>query len=347
MASWETSGWERQRGATSPARARLGFAVRASVAGVAIIAGGLATFVTASAHSLNSTIPLCSPVIGPNAGASAAPCTSGPNVVGSTSLLDSASVTATSDRSVKFMLWAPGTCGVSGQNPVFTETDLVGGSATSHTATVITQGSFPAAVAGTYEWTAELLFNTTVESGPTKCADEPANVVKATPTLATTPSSGGTVGVALTDVAHLSGGDNPGGAVTFQLFGPDDPSCTGSVVQTFTSMPVTNGTATTTPAFTTTKSGVYHWVAAYGGDTNNHAANATCGEAVTVTAPATGNGSGVQGTSTGVSSGVQGISTPGTGSGLAGSLVIGGLLILGGAGLVTFGVRVRGRANDA
>ena len=41
MASWETSGWERQRAATSPARARLGFVVRASVAGVAIIAGGL------------------------------------------------------------------------------------------------------------------------------------------------------------------------------------------------------------------------------------------------------------------------------------------------------------------
>jgi hypothetical protein len=343
VASWETSGWERQRAATSPARARLGFVVRASVAGVAIIAGGLATLVTASAHSLNSTTPLCSPVIGSNAGASAAPCTNGPNVVGSTSLLDSAAVTSTSDRSVKFMLWAPGTCGVNGQNPVFTETDLVGGSATSHSATIITQGSFPAAVAGVYEWTAELLFNTTVESGPTKCADEQANVIKATPSVATTPSIGGTMGVALTDVAHLSGGDNPGGSVTFNLFGPNDPACSGTAVQTFTGMPVSNGSATTTPAFVTTKAGVYHWAAAYGGDTNNFAASAACGEPVTVTAPA----SSVQGTSTGVSSGVQGVSTPGTGSGLAGSLVIGALLILGGAGLVTFAVRVRGRGQNA
>jgi hypothetical protein len=343
VASWETSGWERPRAATSPARARLGFVVRASVAGVAIIAGGLATFVTASAHSLNSTIPLCSPVIGSNAGASAAPCTNGPNVVGGTSLLDSAAVTSTSDRSVKFMLWAPGTCGVNGQNPVFTETDLVGGSATSHSATIITQGSFPAAVAGVYEWTAELLFNTTVESGPTKCADEQANVIKATPSVATTPSSGGTIGVALTDVAHLSGGDNPGGAMTVHLFGPNDPACSGTAVQTFTSVPVSNGSATTSPAFVTTKAGVYHWAAAYSGDTNNFAASAACGEPVTVTAPA----SSVQGTSTGVSSGVQGVSTPGTGSGLAGSLVIGALLILGGAGLVTFAVRVRGKGKNA
>lgn len=317
--------------------------LRASVAGVAIIAGGLATLVTASAHSLNSTMPLCSPVIGSNAGASAAPCTNGPNVVGSTSLLDSAAVTSTSDRSVKFMLWAPGTCGVNGQNPVFTETDLVGGSATSHSATIITQGSFPAAVAGVYEWTAELLFNTTVESGPTKCADEQANVIKATPSVATTPSSGGTIGVALTDVAHLSGGDNPGGAVTFQLFGPNDPACSGTAVQTFTGMPVSNGSATTTPAFVTAKAGVYHWAAAYSGDTNNFAASAACGEPVTVTAPA----SSVQGISTGVSSGVQGVSTPGTGSGLFGSLVIGALLILGGAGLVTFAVRARGKGKNA
>ncbi|HSX53253.1 MAG TPA: hypothetical protein VLF90_02710, partial [Patescibacteria group bacterium] len=49
-------------------------------------------------------------------------------------------------------------------------------------------------------------------------------VGKASPTISTTPSAGGVIGVVLNDTAALSGGNAPTGNVTFNLFAPSDPT---------------------------------------------------------------------------------------------------------------------------
>jgi hypothetical protein len=49
------------------------------------------------------------------------------------------------------------------------------------------------------------------------------------PTLATTPSAGGTVGTAvLNDTAKVSGGSSPGGSVIFNLYDPGHSDCSGT-----------------------------------------------------------------------------------------------------------------------
>jgi hypothetical protein len=105
-------------------------------------------------------------------------------------------------------------------------------------------------------------------------------VVKATPSITTQASAGGTVGaVTATDTATVSG-FNPSGTVTFRLF--SDSSCTNQV---FTSVvPVTGGTATS-ESFAPQVAGTYYWTAAYGGDTSNNPVLSGCGapnESVTV-----------------------------------------------------------------
>ena len=161
---------------------------------------------------------------------------------------------------VTFDLFAPGdaTC----TTPVFTSTNpLSAGSATS--------GSFPTAAVGTYHWTATYngdTNNTTVTSG---CTAEPVVIAQATPTIATTPSAGGAVGTSISDTATVSGGYNPTGKVTFDLFAPGDTTCTGTPVFTSTN-PLSAGSATS-DSFATAAVGTYQWMATYNGDDNNTA----------------------------------------------------------------------------
>ena len=181
------------------------------------------------------------------------------------------------------MLWAPGDCGVAGRTPVFSESDPVGGSALPHNATVITQGFYAPAMAGMYQWTAELLHGSAVDAGPTACGDEPVNVIKATPALSSQPSAA-TVGGPMTDQARVTGGANPNGTVSFRLFAASDPQCAAAPVQAFGGVALSSGAATS-PAFTPSIAGTYHWVAAYGGDANNNAVSSACAdEPVTVAA---------------------------------------------------------------
>ena len=75
---------------------------------------------------------------------------------------------------------------------------------------------------GTYHWVATYngdTNNTTVSSA---CAAEPVTITQATPAIATTPSAGGPVGTSISDTATVSGGFNPTGTVTFDLFPPDE-----------------------------------------------------------------------------------------------------------------------------
>jgi hypothetical protein len=100
------------------------------------------------------------------------------------------------------------------------------------------------------------------------------------PALATTPTpASGTVGVtALNDQATLSGGSSPTGFITFALFSPADPTCSGGAFFSQT-VPVSgNGTVSTSGGPVADAAGTWHWTASYSGDANNSPAGSTCAD---------------------------------------------------------------------
>jgi hypothetical protein len=103
------------------------------------------------------------------------------------------------------------------------------------------------------------------------------------PALSTSAQANVILGGQTSDQANLTGLVNPvaGATVTFRLYAPSDAPCAGPPL--FTSIkPVTltgtTATATSDP-FTPTVSGVYRWIATYGGDANNEPVGGTCGAA--------------------------------------------------------------------
>jgi len=114
-------------------------------------------------------------------------------------------------------------------------------------------------------------------------------VVKSSPALTTSASpSTVAVGSPFHDTATVSGGSNPTGTVTFSLFGPGNPTCTGTPI--FTSTTPLSGTSAISGSFTATSAGTYRWVASYSGDFNNGGVTNSCNDAgesvvVTVAAP--------------------------------------------------------------
>jgi hypothetical protein len=244
---------------------------------LAMAAAGFGTTISASAHYIIGSTP--QPKVG---------------VVGTTALADQAVVYTDSSRHVVFFLWAPGTCGVEGSSPVFTDSQPVTNSALADS--TVTSNTYVPHETGTFEWTAEIVVTDggSIESGPTQCGDEPVTVNKTPTSINTVPSSanGAPVGTALTDSGTVIG-NNPTGNLRFYLFGPENPTCDFKQVSDsaphawiFMAGPVAlvDGTASVpAPGYTTTETGVYQWVADYGGDGNNTEARSGCGkEAVTI-----------------------------------------------------------------
>jgi Ice-binding-like/IPTL-CTERM motif len=76
------------------------------------------------------------------------------------------------------------------------------------------------------------------------------------------------LGAAISDTKTLSGGANPTGTITFNLYGPNDATCSGAVI--FTSTVTVNGNGSySSTSFTPLAIGTYRWIANYGGDLNN------------------------------------------------------------------------------
>jgi hypothetical protein len=102
-------------------------------------------------------------------------------------------------------------------------------------------------------------------------------------TLVTTATSSAAVGQAITDTATVAGPAAvvaPTGTVTFDLYGPADPTCAGPPVFTSASRPLGGGpppTATSAP-FQTQTAGTYRWIARYSGDANYAALSGSCGD---------------------------------------------------------------------
>ena len=103
------------------------------------------------------------------------------------------------------------------------------------------------------------------------------------PALSTSAQANVILGGQTSDQANLTGLVNPvaGATVTFRLYAPSDAPCAGPPL--FTSikpLTLTGTTATaTSDPFTPTVSGVYRWIATYGGDANNQPVGGTCGAA--------------------------------------------------------------------
>ena len=157
--------------------------------------------------------------------------------------------------------------------PLFTDTEtLSSGTATS--------AGFTTTATGTDYWVATYNGDSNNASVSSGNASEPVSITQASPTIATAANpTSGTVGTSIADQATVSGGDNPTGTVTFNLY--DNSSGTGTPLFTDTET-LSSGTATSA-GFTTTATGTDYWVATYNGDSNNTAVSSgTADEPVTV-----------------------------------------------------------------
>src|SRR5207245_577160 len=139
---------------------------------------------------------------------------------------------------------------------------------------------FTTTLAGTYHWTANYVSsNVNNSNASSSCADEPVVVGPASPAISTTPSAGGTVGVTLNDSANLTGGFNPMGKITFNLYGPADTRCTGSVLFTHDVSSLLAAPPISSAGFTTALAGTYHWTASYvSSDVNNTSVSSACAD---------------------------------------------------------------------
>jgi hypothetical protein len=202
--------------------------------------------------------------------------------VGTAVLNDSATLSGGSSPggSITFDLYAPSqTCGSDA--PAYTQTVTVSGNGSYSTANTVA-----ANMAGTWSWTAMYSGDSGNSGTSSTCSQETVTVAKASPSLSTTPSAGGTVGaVNLNDSAAVSAGYTPGGSITFNLYSPSQTCGSGTPAYTQTVTVSGNGSYSTANTVAATMAGTWSWTASYAGDANNNSASSTCGqETVTVSA---------------------------------------------------------------
>jgi uncharacterized repeat protein (TIGR01451 family) len=140
--------------------------------------------------------------------------------------------------------------------------------------------------AGDYSFEAQYLSgNDAHYSDSEVSACEPFTVLTASPTITTTPSeTTGSVGDLLNDSATLSGGSHLDGTITFNLYGPNDPTCVGEPAYSETVPADHNGSdySTSNSTVTADEAGTWNWTAEFSGDGNNNPASSGCGEEAVV-----------------------------------------------------------------
>jgi hypothetical protein len=143
-----------------------------------------------------------------------------------------------------------------------------------------TSDPFTPSAPGTYRWIASYSGDANNNPATTACNDANETVVvnKAQPGIVTQVSSASiTIGGTVTDTATLSGGVNPTGTITFNVYGPNDATCSGTATLVSTETVSGNGNYTSDP-FTPTAVGTYRWIASYSGDANNESATTACND---------------------------------------------------------------------
>ena len=192
-------------------------------------------------------------------------------VVGVAQLSDSAKVTGGDNPggTITFTLTAP-----DGSQTMETLTFSGDGTYRAPTPVLATQ-------VGTYTWSASYsgdgLNNIAGDQGGSA---EQVTTVQASPMVSTQASEtlGGVVGVAqLSDSAKVTGGDNPGGTITFTLTAPDGSQTMETL--TFSG----DGTYSAPTPVLATQVGTYTWSASYSGDGLNNIAGDQGGSAEQVT----------------------------------------------------------------
>ncbi|BCJ74751.1 hypothetical protein CS0771_42950 [Catellatospora sp. IY07-71] len=174
---------------------------------------------------------------------------------------------------ITFRLYGPNDATCTGM-PVFTdEVVVVSGTRT------YTSDPYEPLAPGTYRWTAGYGGDTNNDPAASPCNAANESVVvnpRGGPSIVTNASDDITLGGTVTDTAALTGGQNPTGTITFELFGPDNETCTGRPVFTDEVDLVPGTTRYTSAAFEPTAPGTYRWVATYSGDANNDEAVSPC-----------------------------------------------------------------------
>jgi virginiamycin B lyase len=174
------------------------------------------------------------------------------------------------EGSITFKLFGPNDKAC--EHAVFSTTTEVDGNNSYQSA------SFTPKDAGTYRWAARYSGDDNNISAISECTDahEAVVVAKAEPRIRTSASDPVEVGGSVKDLATLTNGANPGGTITFKLYGPDDATCSSAI---FSSKATVDGNGSYhSEAFTATKAGTYRWVASYSGDGNNDGAAGVCND---------------------------------------------------------------------
>src|SRR6202035_2839461 len=110
------------------------------------------------------------------------------------------------------------------------------------------------------------------------CGDpgETSNVTPQTPALVTH-AVNGTVGGSIHDTATLTGGLNPTGTITWNVYNNDTEAGCATPLNTSAISVSVNGDGTyTSPGFPVSAAGHYEWVATYSGDGNNVKVSTSC-----------------------------------------------------------------------
>src|SRR2546425_944521 len=118
----------------------------------------------------------------------------------------------------------------------------------------------------------------------TSCGDagETSTVNKATPTLDRKSVRVGKEGRSRWAPYHYKKRVNPGGTITFMLYGPFEPTADPGTCTTGTaagSATVTGNGTYPSSAVTVNLAGRYRWIASSSGDPNNNAVSTSCGDA--------------------------------------------------------------------